>query len=101
MTSLLLSGTALLIAFTAATSNAAPIPAYCEENAASSVESKFSDDYDREGFEGYKCEKSPRGKAVVCEVAASKGDGAAIDTYRVILNASCSKTFRVELIGEE
>ncbi len=68
---------------------------------------KFAEDqaehgyYDKDGFEAHQCEMAPNKKAVICEVSASKGDGAATDTYRVVLNASCSKAHRVELIGEE
>ena len=60
-----------------------------------------SSHYDKNGFEAYACEQASNKAAVICEVSASKGDGAASDTYRVVLNTNCSYVFRVELIGEE
>lgn len=80
---------------------AAPISQACYDNAASAVEKRFADRYDREGFAAYECKRSSSGRVINCEVAASKGDGAAIDTYRVTLSSDCSRTFRVDLIGEE
>lgn len=77
------------------------IPAYCDFSAAGFVEEKYGDDYDREGFRGLDCEVSPKGRAIICKVAASKGDGAAIDTYQVVMNMDCSKAFRIDLVGEE
>ena len=77
------------------------IPSACYVNAAGAVESLHGDTYDREGFEAYDCEISPVGKAIVCDVAASKGNGDAIDTYQVVLSKSCAKVFKVTLIGEE
>lgn len=74
----------------------------CYSKANEAVE-QFVDriDYDANGFETYECFLASNQKAVICEVSASKGDGAAIDTYRVVLNRNCTKIFRVELIGEE
>ncbi len=57
--------------------------------------------YDENGFETYDCILAKNNKAMICEVNASKGDGAANDTYRVVLNLNCDRTYRVELIGEE
>jgi hypothetical protein len=92
-----------LTAFMSSVSFAArhSIPDYCAENAASFVEHKYGDNYDREGFEGLNCKRSPVGRAIECTVAASKGNGAAIDTYRVILNTRCSNYYRIDLVGEE
>lgn len=73
----------------------------CDLNASSSVESRYGDNYDREGFQTLGCKKSPVGRAVICEVAASKDEGAAIDTFRVVLNMACTKALRIELVGEE
>lgn len=69
-----------------------------EQSVASSVENNY---YDENGFETIGCDQAANQSAVICDVAASKGDGAAMDTYRVVLNLACTKTFRVELTGEE
>lgn len=57
--------------------------------------------YEGEEAHAYKCEFAPNKAAVICEVAAYKSDGEAIDTWRVVLNKTCSKVYRSELIGEE
>lgn len=62
---------------------------------------KFGNGYDRDGIEAYKCELAANRAAVICEVSAAKGDGAASDTYRTILTKSCTKVLRVELLFEE
>lgn len=74
----------------------------CYRNAARAV-SRFVEPnyYDKDGIETMKCAVSPCGSAVVCDVMASKGDGAATDTFMVVLDSSCTKSFRVELTGEE
>lgn len=77
------------------------IPQSCYGKAESAVERRFSYRYDAEGFEAYDCQKNSTGKVVNCEVSASKGDGAATDTYRVTMDLTCSRVFRVDLIGEE
>lgn len=82
------------------------VPGICYDNAATFAEaftlkSPYGARYDREGFQAYECYKSPVGKAIVCDVAASKGDGAALDTYRVVMNITCKKPFSVTLTGEE
>jgi len=74
----------------------------CRNNAAKFAEqNKAHNGYDRDGFWGVSCELAPNQKAVICEVAASKGRGAATDTYQVVMNATCTKALRVELTGEE
>ncbi len=78
------------------------VPPTCYREAAKFAEQQAEYDYyDKDGFESHRCELAANKKAVICEVSAAKGDGAATDTYRVVLNASCSKAHRVELIGEE
>lgn len=57
--------------------------------------------YDKNGFNTYSCKKTPNYAAVACDVAASKGHGAAVDAYRVILNKKCNHVFRVYLLSEE
>ncbi|CAN5596833.1 hypothetical protein BH10BDE1_BH10BDE1_31620 [soil metagenome] len=57
--------------------------------------------YDLDGILADDCRKSPRGNAVVCQVSASKGDGAASDSYLALLSADCLRVYRVELTGEE
>lgn len=78
------------------------IPNVCYNRAEKSV-GKVSEDgqYDDDGISARDCGYARNGRAVICEVSASKGDGAATDIYRVVLNKQCSKTFRVELISEE
>lgn len=60
-----------------------------------------SNDYDENGFEAFNCVQASNRRVVICDVSASKGNGAAMDTYRVVLNLTCTKVFRVELMGEE
>ena len=81
--------------------SAASVPAQCFNKAASAVEKQYAENYDKDGFEAYDCNKSTDNRAVVCDVAASKGDGAALDTYQVVMNKTCSKVFSVKLTGEE
>lgn len=57
--------------------------------------------YDKNGFETYDCVIAKNNKAMICEVNAYKGEGAANDTFRVVLNLSCNRVYRVEMIGEE
>lgn len=71
---------------------------------AEQVVAKFVEDenyYDENGIETYDCTPSINNKVLLCEVSASKGDGAANDTYLVVLNLSCDRAYRVQLIGEE
>jgi hypothetical protein len=49
----------------------------------------------------YDCKLAPNRVVVLCEVAAFKGGGDAVDTWRVVLNKTCSRVYRAELIGEE
>ncbi|MFP5458888.1 MAG: hypothetical protein ACLGG7_09165 [Bacteriovoracia bacterium] len=80
----------------------ASVPESCFTKASSAVErSSFNDRYDVGGFETLDCERSLNRKVVLCEVSASKGDGAATDTFRVVLSESCSRVLRIDLIGEE
>jgi hypothetical protein len=99
----LLTLSILALSFVASTSRAANVPVACEGNAESFLEGyqDLQDRYDREGFMTTECSVSPRGSAVVCEVGASKGDGAAIDTYMVVMNKKCTRLFRIVLTGEE
>lgn len=74
----------------------------CAKKAEQAVDRFVEKDYyDKDGFETYDCIVAKNNKAMICEVIAAKGDGAASDTYRVVLNLDCSRTYRVELIGEE
>jgi hypothetical protein len=77
------------------------VPERCETSAASFVERRHQDDYDREGFQGFNCQVSANGSAIVCKVAASKGNGAALDLFDVVMNLACSYALRIELVGEE
>lgn len=94
-----------LLTLSSLTTFAHAAPKKCYSTAEKSVE-KYAiaegyDYYDMNGFDAHECSLATNGAAIVCEVLAAKGDGAAYDTYRVVLNKTCSKTFRVELIGEE
>lgn len=84
-----------------ASASAAEIAKQCYWNAQSFVALQAERNYDEDGFHAYNCSLAPNKKAVICEVSASKGDGAATDTYRVVMNLSCSKAYRVEMTGEE
>ena len=57
--------------------------------------------YDKNGIEAYNCEYAENGMVVLCDVSASKGQGAATDTYSVVLDVSCDYAMRVDLVGEE
>ncbi|WP_374076705.1 hypothetical protein [Bdellovibrio bacteriovorus] len=89
------------IASISTTAMADELAKQCYSKAASVAENFASGNYDEDGFWAYECALASNKKAVICEVGASKGDGAATDTYRVVLNKTCTKAFRVELTGEE
>lgn len=57
--------------------------------------------YTGEEAEAYKCELAANGGAVICEVAAYKGGGDAVDTWRIVMDKTCSRVYRSDLIGEE
>lgn len=57
--------------------------------------------YDPNGIEAYKCEIAQNKAVVLCELLASKGDGDAHDTYRAVLNKSCTRVLRLDVIGIE
>lgn len=71
------------------------VPNKCYTKAAAAVR------YSGEEAEAHECKLAPNGGAVICEVAAYKGGGDAVDTWLVVLNKTCTKVFRTELIGEE
>ena len=73
----------------------------CFKKAAVATAKFAGSGYDKDGFETYECALAPNKAVILCNVAASKGEGAAIDTYRVILDKACNKVFRVDLTGEE
>ncbi len=79
----------------------AGVPAACDARASRAVEKAEPNRYDKDGFWTNGCEFAENKGAVICEVVAMKGDEAASDTYRVVLNKTCTKVFRVELTGEE
>lgn len=77
---------------------------HCENAAATFLEPEVAGEgYDEgeDAFMGYNCRKSTDQRVVVCDVGVSKGDGAATDTYQVIMNSTCTSMFDFELIGEE
>ena len=73
----------------------------CAPVAEETVKAEAGEGYDADGFSANDCQLAPNNAVVICEVSASKGDGEAIDTYRAVLNKSCTKVFRVDLISEE
>ena len=93
------SGTVAATSFNPSTNPA------CKSNAAKEAEDfargEGRDYYDKNGFSTTDCSVAPRGRAVVCEVSATKGDWAAGDTYIVIMNSVCTHAYRIELTGEE
>lgn len=83
-------------------SSAAGVRKNCFSTAESAVKQQSSSSkYDVDGFNAYQCSVSADNTQVLCEVSASKGDGEATDTFRVVLKKSCSKVLMVEMIGEE
>ena len=81
--------------------SASEVAKVCFGSAQKFVAAQAERNYDEDGFNAYECFVAPNKKAVICDVSASKGDGAATDTYRVVMNLSCSKAYRVEMTGEE
>ncbi len=74
----------------------------CGKKAEQALTKEFANSYyDKDGFFAIDCSLANNNKAVLCSVGASKGDGAATDTYLVVLNTKCNYVFRTELIGEE
>ena len=57
--------------------------------------------YDQDGIEAYDCALAKNKAAIICDLSASKGDGAAVDTYKLVMDKKCSIAYRYELIGEE
>lgn len=57
--------------------------------------------YKGEEVTAYDCDLAPNRAVVICEVAANKGDGAATDTWKVVLSRDCSEVYEMEMIGEE
>ncbi|MGE3757526.1 MAG: hypothetical protein AB7H97_07210 [Pseudobdellovibrionaceae bacterium] len=80
---------------------AVPVGTKCYKNAAAAVEAAAETTYDRGGIRATGCLLASNKKVVLCEVEAPKGRGAAVDSYRVVLSANCSRVYRVDLVGEE
>jgi len=76
------------------------VPAICTSKSEKAVH-KASSRYDGEHVFAYDCAYAHNGAAVICEVAAEKGGGDAVDTWRVVLSKTCSRVYRTEMIGEE
>ena len=92
---------ALMLVFSVV-AKADPISKKCYAKAETAVaETVVKSYYDKDGFDAYMCEVAENQKVIICEVTAMKGKGKATDTYRVVLNKSCTVDFRVDLIGEE
>jgi hypothetical protein len=73
----------------------------CNKVASQATKNFAGEGYDKDGFWAIECKPSSDGRVVVCQVAADKGNGAASDTYQVVLNKSCTAAFSVKLVGEE
>lgn len=81
---------------------ASDIPAQCFIKATKAVEkSTTTGGYDTNGVETLECKLADNKAVYLCQVAASKGDGAAMDSYLVVLTKTCSKALRLELSSEE
>lgn len=93
----------ILLSFFAAfsTTAIADVSKTCIRNAIKAVEQNAVNTYDRNGISVIDCEVTPNNAALICDMYAQKGDGAANDSYIVVLTKSCSKVLRVELTGEE
>lgn len=92
----------ILLAFSVQTAFASFVPKKCSTKAESSLKTHLEgQNYDKDGFHAFACSLAPNKAVVICQVSASKGDGAATDTYQVVLNKSCTRFFRIDLIGEE
>lgn len=87
--------TLLIAALAVMSAQAFAVPNKCYSKSATAVR------YSGEEAEAHECAFAPNGKVVICEVAAYKGGGDAVDTWRVVLNKTCTKVLRTELIGEE
>ena len=85
----------ILAIVTLMSAQAFAVPNKCYTKAAAAVR------YSGEEAEAQDCQLAPNGGAVICEVAAYKGGGDAVDTWRVVLTKTCSKVLRTELMGEE
>ena len=49
----------------------------------------------------YDCAPSSDGRVVACDVAVSKANGEASDTWTVVMNKSCTTLYTATLVGEE
>jgi hypothetical protein len=47
------------------------------------------------------CEKARNQKVNICDVDGDNGEGAGDIYFRVVLNTTCDRVLRVELVGEE
>lgn len=57
--------------------------------------------YDEDGIEAEECSLVKNKAAIICDLSATKGDGAAVDRYVIVMDKKCSIAYRYELIGEE
>lgn len=92
-----------LLSMNSFATDASEISKACFSKAVSAVEKHVAEDnyYDEDGMETQACAVASNNAAVICEVTAYKGEGEASDTFRVVLNRKCTRTFRVEMTAEE
>jgi hypothetical protein len=81
---------------------ATEIADHCYSNAEIFTE-KFAEtkNYDAKGFKAFQCIIASNGRVVICDVSAYKGNGEGVDTYKTVMNLSCTEPLRVEVTGEE
>lgn len=78
------------------------IPANCKAKAITAVARTTAPaGHDSDDIEILNCAYTNKGTEVHCDLSVSKGGGAALDSYLVILNQNCSRVLHTELTGEE
>ena len=91
-----------LLTMTTAQAFAVVMPTRCYRKAEAAVRaSENGGRYVDEQVDADECGITANRAAVYCEVAAYKGGGDAVDSYRVILTKTCSRVLRTEMTGEE
>ncbi len=71
----------------------------CESRASRAAQNTVEDPEFR--VEMVSCALAPNKKVTICDVSGSNGDGAGDKEYRVVLDRSCKKVYRIDLTGEE
>ncbi len=95
----LLSFSLIILSFSAISSD--DLLKKCGPLAEKVATKKFGKNYDQDGIWAYECGLAPNKAVVVCDLGASKGDGGATDTLRVVLDKTCSKAYSAKIISVE